>query len=75
MTNISTLSSRLEEAELALHKLMMGQLEVSVNVGGFGQISYNQTNKKDLESYIQTLKDDLAKSFGKPQRGIIRIGF
>ena len=75
MEDIATLKQRLTEARFALHKLMMGQLEVSVNVGGFGQVSYSQTNKKDLEAYINSLQDEINKKENKPRRGIIKIGF
>ena len=43
-----TLKIRLAEAEEAYHKLMIGVKEVSVNVGNFGSVSYNQTNRAEL---------------------------
>lgn len=72
---INDLQQRLEEAELAYHKLMLGEKEVSVTVGGFGSATYNQTTKKDLESYIAGLKSQIAKAAGVPSRSIIRVSF
>lgn len=72
---ITDLQQRLEEAELAYHKLMLGEKEVSVTVGGFGSATYNQTTKKDLESYIVGLKSQIATLEGKPARSIIRVSF
>ena len=50
------LNIRLAEAEEAYHKLLIGAKEVSVNVGDFGSITYNQTSRAALESYITSLK-------------------
>ena len=75
--DIETLQTRLAEAEEAYHQLMIGVKEVSVNVGNFGSVSYNQTNRAELAAYISNLKSQLAiaegKSFGK--RRIIRVAF
>lgn len=76
---IETLQTRLAEAEEAYHQLMIGEkdVSVSVNVGNFGSVSYNQTNRAELAAYISNLKSQLAiaegKSFGK--RRIIRVAF
>ena len=72
-----TLKIRLAEAEEAYHKLMIGAKEVSVNVGNFGSVSYNQTSRAELAAYISNLKSQLAiaegKSFGK--RRIMKANF
>ncbi|MDR2902504.1 MAG: gpW family protein [Lactobacillales bacterium] len=69
------LKQRLEEAELAYHKLMLGEKEVSVSVGSFGSATYNQITRKDLEAYINSLKAQIAKSEGKATRRIIKVTF
>ena len=61
-----TLKIRLAEAEEAYHKLMIGAKEVSVNVGNFGSVSYNQTRRADLAAYISNLKSQLAIAEGQP---------
>ncbi|MFV0626614.1 MAG: gpW family head-tail joining protein [Alphaproteobacteria bacterium] len=72
---ISELKQRLIEAEVAYHKLMLGEKEVSITLSNFGSTSYNQTNKKDLEGYISDLKSQIARIQGKPTRRIIRVEF
>lgn len=72
---IIELKQRLEEAELAYHKLMLGEKEVSVSIGNFGSTTYNQTTKRDLEGYISSLKSQIAASEGKPRRRIIKVVF
>ena len=46
------LKTRLAEAEDAYHQLLTGTKEVSVNVGNFGSVTYNQTSRTALEAYI-----------------------
>ena len=72
-----TLKTRLAEAEEAYHKLMIGVKEVSVNIGNFGSVSYNQTSRAELAAYISNLKSQLAIVEGKPfgKRRIIRVDF
>ena len=72
-----TLKIRLAEAEEAYHKLMIGVKEISVNVGNFGSVSYNQTNTAELAAYISNLKSQLAIAEGKSlgKRRIIRVAF
>lgn len=72
-----TLKTRLAEAEEAYHKLMIGAKEVSVNVGNFGSVSYNQINRAELAAYISNLKSQLAMAEGKPlgKRRIMKVAF
>lgn len=72
-----TLKTRLAEAEESYHKLMIGAKEVSVNVGNFGSVSYNQTNRAELAAYISNLKSQLAIVEGKPfgKRRIMKVAF
>lgn len=75
------LKIRMAEAEEAYHKLMIGVKEVSVNVGNFGSVSYNQTSRAELaayiSNYISNLKSQLAIVEGKPfgKRRIMKINF
>ncbi len=75
--DIETLQTRLSEAEEAYHQLMIGAREVSVNVGNFGSVTYNQTSRSALEAYIADLKSKLAEAKGSPvlKRKIIKVSF
>lgn len=68
MTELTVLKQRLSEAEEALHQLLTGQKEVSVNVGGFGSITYSTANQSELVRYIAQLKLDIRRQ----ERGIGR---
>ena len=72
-----TLKIRLAEAEEAYHKLLIGAKEVSVNVGDFGSVTYNQTTRTALECYISSLKSQIAAAEGKAtnRRRILRVSF
>lgn len=75
--DIETLQTRLAEAEEAYHQLMIGAREVSVNVGNFGSVTYNQTSRTALEAYIADLKVKLADAKGSPvlKRKTIKVSF
>ena len=75
MTDLQTLRQRLQEAEGALHRLMMGELEVTVSVTGYGATNYNSVNKHQLETYIGQLKGQIAKQSGHSRRGPLFIKF
>lgn len=74
-TDLATLKKRLEEAETALHRLMLGELEVTVSVVGFGATNYSQTNRSQLERYIAQLKSHIANKSGQRKRGPIFFRF
>ena len=71
------LKTRLAEAEEAYHQLMIGAREVSVNIGNFGSVTYNQANRTNLETYIANLKSQIATAEGicVGRRKIIKICF
>lgn len=75
--NVKILKSRLAEAEEAYHKLMIGEKEVSVSVGSFGSTTYNQASRTALESYISSLKSQIAAAEGTPtcRRRIMKVSF
>ena len=75
--NVETIKIRLAEAEEAYHKLLIGAKEISVNVGNFGSVTYNQTSRTALEAYIADLKAQLAEAEGTPvlKRKIIKVSF
>lgn len=74
---LQTLKIRLAEAEDAYHKLMIGAHEVSVNVGNFGSVTYNQTSRTALEAYISNLKSQIAAVEGQTigRRRIMKVSF
>jgi gpW len=71
------LKNRLAEAEEAYHHLMIGAREVSVNVGNFGSVTYNQASRTNLETYIANLKSQIAAAEGKNsvRRKIMKVSF
>ena len=77
ITNVEILKTRLVEAEDAYHKLMIGEKEVSVSVGSFGSTTYNQASRTALESYISSLKSQIAAAEGTPtcRRRIMKVSF
>lgn len=77
ITNVEILKIRLIEAEEAYHKLMIGEKEVSVSVGSFGSTTYNQASQTALESYISSLKSQIAAAEGTPtcRRRIMKVSF
>lgn len=77
ITNIEVLKTRLVEAEEAYHKLMIGEKEVSVSVGSFGSTTYNQASRTALESYISSLRSQIAAAEGTPtcRRRILKVSF
>lgn len=72
-----TIKTRLAEAEEAYHKLIIGAKEVSVNVGNFGSVTYNQTSRTALEAYISSLKSQIAAAEGTSvgRRRIMKVSF
>ena len=77
ITNIEVLKTRLVEAEEAYHKLMIGEKEVTVSVGNFGSTTYNQASRTALESYISSLKSQIAAAEGTAtcRRRILKVSF
>ncbi len=77
ITNVEILKTRLAQAEEAYHKLMIGEKEVSVSVGSFGSTTYNQASRTALESYISSLKSQIAAAEGTPtcRRRIMKVSF
>lgn len=71
------LKTRLAEAKEAYHQLMIGAREVSVNIGNFGSVTYNQANRTNLETYIANLKSQIAVAEGKTsvRRKIMKVSF
>ena len=75
MPDLILLKQRLFEAEAALHRLMTGELEVTVSIGGFGATTYNQASADKLSAYVAKLKNDIAKREGGLRRGPILMRF
>lgn len=75
MTTLATLQTRLEEAQSALHLLMMGEKEARVQHAANKSVAYTETNRADLERYIQQLEGEIARIEGRPRRGRILVTF
>ncbi|MCG7947369.1 MAG: gpW family protein [Candidatus Thiodiazotropha taylori] len=75
MSDLSTLHQRLVEAESALHRLMIGELEVTVSVGGYGATTYAQSDINKLNAYIAKLKTEIATKERRPRRGPLFMRF
>ncbi len=75
MADLPTLRIRLAEAEVAYHRLNIGQLSASVSVEG-KSVSYSQADREKLAAYIADLKAQIAAAEGTPlRRGPIHLGF
>lgn len=72
---IELLRERLFEAENALHRLMIGELEVTVSVGGYGATTYAQSDINKLNAYIAKLKTEIAAKERRPRRGPLFMRF
>lgn len=73
MADLSTLQTRLTEAETALHDLTIGRREVSVSWSDGQQVSYSKTNIDELRRYVQDLKTQIAELTGKNRRAPISL--
>ncbi len=74
-TDLTTLQTRLQEAENAYHLLMTGQQEVSVHIDGYGAVTYTSANMTQLERYITNLKMMLSQQSGRGGRKAIFVEF
>ncbi|KAF8818070.1 gpW family head-tail joining protein [Rickettsia endosymbiont of Cardiosporidium cionae] len=68
---IQELELELSEAEDALKKLLLGQKEVSVNVGSYGSVNYRQASTMELRRYILQLKNSIAIAKGLIPRRVM----
>lgn len=77
MTDCATKKLWLAEAELALHKLLTGQAEVTVTFGSGKSVTYTQANIAQLKDYIADLQAQVDACDGKEpaRRGPIRFVF
>ena len=75
MAHLSELQGRLKAAEEAYHRLMTGEREVTVSIGGFGATTYAQVDSDKLKSYINALKCQLAMIERRPRRGPLFMRF
>lgn len=68
---MATLQERLEAAETAYHKLMLGELaRVYVDSNG-ERVEYTATNASKLARYIEELKAQIAGAYAGPLRPFI----
>ncbi len=75
MTDLTTLETRLTEAEAALHLLATGGQRQTVDIGAGGRVTYTTANVADLRRYIADLKNQIAKLKGLPRRAPIYMEF
>ncbi len=75
MTDLTTLETRLTEAEAAMHLLATGSQRQSVDIGTGGRVAYTAANVADLRLYIAGLKNQIAKLKGLPRRVPIYVEF
>ena len=75
MTDLTTLETRLMEAEAALHLLATGSQRQSVDIGTGGRVAYTAANTVDLRLYIASLKNQIAKLKGMSRRAPIYVEF
>lgn len=67
----------LAEAELALHRLLTGTAEQTVQFGSGKSVTYTAANINQLKAYIADLKNQVAACDGQVQsrRGPVRFVF
>ncbi len=75
MTDLTTLETRLTEAETALHLLAIGGQRQVVDIGTGGRVAYTAANVAELRIYIAGLKNQISKLKGLSQRGPIYVEF
>ncbi len=73
--SLELLYQRLNEAEIALHRLMTGDREVTISVGDYGATTYARVNANELRDYITRLKCQIAVLERRPRRGPVYIRF
>lgn len=73
MADLATLEQRLDEAEEAHHKLMMGDRAVDISWADGQSVSFQKAEIRKLENYIQELKNDIARAKGASKRGPIQV--
>ena len=71
MTTVPSLADRLAEAQLALHRLQIGQAFVKVSVAGY-MTEFRPADIDKLQAYVSELEAQIA---GKQTRGAIGIVF
>lgn len=69
---VPSLVDRLAEAQLALHRLQIGQAFVEVTVASGSTTKFTPANRDQLQSYIQQLQDQIG---GINNRGAIGVVF
>lgn len=67
--DIAQLKTFLLEAQLALHKLMTGTKEVTVEFGQNRRVTYSEINIAQLRRYITELESQIAVAEGGRGRG------
>jgi hypothetical protein len=77
MPDATTIQAWLTEAELARHKLTIGQGYASVQVDGVSNVTYARADLDKLDVYIASLRARLACALGTgaPRRGPSYFGF
>jgi hypothetical protein len=76
VADLATLQARLDEAELAYHKLLTGTQEIEVQHGDMKTSYFNSVSGMErLGAYIESLKSQIAAAGGSttglPRRGIV----
>jgi hypothetical protein len=73
MADLTTLQTRLTQAESAYHKLLTGSMEERVDTGSGYAVAYTRADADKLLAYINTLKGEIAAlgGGGRPRRGFI----
>lgn len=59
-TSLPTAAQRLVEAEMAYHRLMIGQSAVEVRDQNNESVVYSRANAAQLKAYIEALKLEIA---------------
>jgi len=69
MTDPAILRTRLSQAEDALHRLTMGEVEVKLSYDG-KTVEFAAPDVEKLERYVARLRAEIGRLSGKPRRPI-----
>ncbi len=77
MAELATLQTWKLEAELALHKLSMGEAKVQLTFSSLGEtssVTFSSANVEQLRIHLTDLKTQIARLTGEAVRGPIYFG-
>ncbi|WP_316979973.1 gpW family head-tail joining protein [Shumkonia mesophila] len=75
MTDVATLTTRLAEAEAALHDLLTSRKAVTLRAADGKTVTWQAGDAASLRGYVADLKAQIATASGTRGRRAIGVGF